>query len=251
MTQSYNLSQLANNLNTAGQLDATDGLVGAVPAANGGTGLAAYTVGDILYASASTTLAKLADVATGNALISGGVGAAPSWGKIALTTHVSGTLAVGNGGTGTTSYGTNNLVIASGTSSFAGLAPGSTAGAIVRSTGSTFSVGGNAATTINAVTWSATAMTIDCSLSNVFRTVFLGNVTTAPTLSNPADGQTINWFITQDGTGSRTMTWPTSFKWPGGTAGALSTAANAVDLLVATYRSDTGFWYATIAKAFA
>jgi hypothetical protein len=251
MTQSYNLSQLANNLNTAGQLDATDGLVGAVPAANGGTGLASYTVGDILYASGSTTLAKLADVATGNALISGGVGVAPSWGKIALTTHVSGTLAVGNGGTGTTSYGTNNLVIASGTSAFTGLAPGSTLGAIVRSTGSTFSVGGSAATARSAVTFSATAMTMDCSLSNVFTTTFTANVTTAPTFSNVADGQTINWFITQDGTGSRTMTWPTSFKWPGGTAGALSTAANAVDLLVATYRSDTGFWYATIAKAFA
>jgi hypothetical protein len=38
MTQSFNLSQLANNLNTAGQLDATDGLVNAVPIANGGTG---------------------------------------------------------------------------------------------------------------------------------------------------------------------------------------------------------------------
>lgn len=40
MTQAYNLSQLANNLNTAGQLDATDGLVNAVPVANGGTGAA-------------------------------------------------------------------------------------------------------------------------------------------------------------------------------------------------------------------
>jgi hypothetical protein len=38
MTQSFNLSQLANNLNTSGQLDATDGLVNAVPVANGGTG---------------------------------------------------------------------------------------------------------------------------------------------------------------------------------------------------------------------
>ena len=38
MTQAYNLSQLANNLNTSGQLDATDGLVNAVPVANGGTG---------------------------------------------------------------------------------------------------------------------------------------------------------------------------------------------------------------------
>jgi hypothetical protein len=37
MTQAFNLSQLANNLNTAGQLDATDGLVNAVPVANGGT----------------------------------------------------------------------------------------------------------------------------------------------------------------------------------------------------------------------
>jgi hypothetical protein len=40
MTQAYNLSQLANNLNSAGQLDATDGLVNAVPIANGGTGSA-------------------------------------------------------------------------------------------------------------------------------------------------------------------------------------------------------------------
>ena len=38
MTQAFNLSQLANNLNSAGQLDATDGLVNAVPVANGGTG---------------------------------------------------------------------------------------------------------------------------------------------------------------------------------------------------------------------
>jgi hypothetical protein len=38
MTQAYNLSQLANNLDSSGRLDATDGLVNAVPVANGGTG---------------------------------------------------------------------------------------------------------------------------------------------------------------------------------------------------------------------
>jgi hypothetical protein len=68
--------------------------------ADGGTGLSTYTVGDILYASAISTLAKLPDVATGNALISGGVGVAPLYGKIGLTTHVSGVLTVSNGGTG-------------------------------------------------------------------------------------------------------------------------------------------------------
>ena len=93
-------------------------------------------------------------------------------------------------------------------------------------------------------------MAIDCALSNVFTTTFTANVTVAPSLNNPKDGQTINWFITQDATGSRTVTWPTSFKWAGGVAGALTTAANAVDLLVATYRSSTGFWYAALAKDF-
>lgn len=43
MTQAFNLSQLANNLNSSGQLDATDGLVNAVPVANGGTGASSET----------------------------------------------------------------------------------------------------------------------------------------------------------------------------------------------------------------
>jgi hypothetical protein len=70
-----------------------------VPATAGGTGQTSYAVGDLLYADTTTTLAKLADVATGNALISGGIGVAPSWGKIGLTAHISGVLPVANGGT--------------------------------------------------------------------------------------------------------------------------------------------------------
>lgn len=77
-------------------------LTSPVTATLGGTGQTSYAVGDILFASTTTALSKLADVATGNALISGGVNTAPSWGKIALTTHVSGTLPVANGGTGQT-----------------------------------------------------------------------------------------------------------------------------------------------------
>ena len=69
----------------------------------GGTGQTSYAVGDLLYADTTTSLAKLSDVATGNALISGGVSTAPSWGKIGLTTHVSGVLPVANGGTNASS----------------------------------------------------------------------------------------------------------------------------------------------------
>jgi len=75
---------------------------GTATAAQGGTGLASYAVGDILYAATTTTLARLADIATGNVLRSGGVGVAPAWGKAALGTDVSGTLPIANGGTGQT-----------------------------------------------------------------------------------------------------------------------------------------------------
>ena len=90
-------------------ISASAAVVGTLAAANGGTGQSSYAVGDILFASTSTALSKLADVAVGNALISGGVGVAPAWGKISLTNHVSGTLPATNGGTGLTAWTTNGV----------------------------------------------------------------------------------------------------------------------------------------------
>lgn len=94
-------------------------VTGALPAANGGTGQSSYAVGDLLYADSATSLAKLADVATGNALISGGVTTAPSWGKIGLATHVSGTLPVANGGTGAATFTAGQVLYGNGTSALA------------------------------------------------------------------------------------------------------------------------------------
>jgi hypothetical protein len=86
---------------------------GTLITANGGTGFGSYAVGDLLQASTTTALAKLVAVATGNVLLSGGVGVVSAWGKVGLTTHVSGTLPVANGGTGATaSTGTGNVVLA-------------------------------------------------------------------------------------------------------------------------------------------
>jgi hypothetical protein len=84
---------------TWGAVSLTADISGILPVANGGTNIASYTTGDITYASAPGVLSTLQDVATGNALISGGVGVAPSYGKIGLTTHVSGILPIANGGT--------------------------------------------------------------------------------------------------------------------------------------------------------
>src|SRR6185369_3320024 len=75
-----------SGLSTAGIVTNTSGGVlgttATVPVANGGTNIASYTIGDLIYASGATTLSKLADVAAGSALLSGGVGVAPSWGTI-------------------------------------------------------------------------------------------------------------------------------------------------------------------------
>jgi len=68
-------------------------------AASGGTGQSSYTVGDLLYASGATTLSKLADVATGQVLISGGVGVAPTWSATPTVSSLTsvGTITFGTG----------------------------------------------------------------------------------------------------------------------------------------------------------
>jgi hypothetical protein len=90
------------NLTGVGTLTVGTWNASTIAATSGGTGLTSFVQGDLLYATSSTTVGSLADVAVGNALISGGVSGDPVWGKIGLATHVSGTLPVANGGTNAT-----------------------------------------------------------------------------------------------------------------------------------------------------
>jgi hypothetical protein len=95
------------------EFDASQMTTGTLTVPQGAVGITEYVIGDILYASETDVLSTLAGVATGNALISGGVGAAPSWGKVELTTHVSGVLPVASGGTNISSYTIGDLLYAS------------------------------------------------------------------------------------------------------------------------------------------
>lgn len=79
---SINVTGGTTGLTTSGGPITTNGtivLAGTLIAANGGTGFASYTVGDILYANTTTTLAKLAASTINYVLTSGGAGVAPSW----------------------------------------------------------------------------------------------------------------------------------------------------------------------------
>lgn len=88
-----------------------------------------------------------------------------------------------------------------------------------------------------ALTDAATIAT-DASLSNIF-TVTLGGNRTLGNPTNLVAGKTYVWHITQDGTGSRLLSYASNFKFPGGTAPTLSTAAAAVDVIVGTAVSST------------
>ena len=120
---------------TWSQVSLATGVTGTLPVGNGGTGLTSYTVGDLLYASGTTTLSRLADVATGNVLLSGGIGVAPSWGQVSLTTAVTGILPIANGGTNGSSTPTAGAV-AYGTGTAYGFTAAGTSGQVLTSQGS-------------------------------------------------------------------------------------------------------------------
>ena len=91
--------------------------------------------------------------------------------------------------------------------------------------------------TITALTEGAT-ITPDLAASNNFSVTLAGN----RTLANPTNivaGQSGSVFITQDGTGSRTLAFGSYWDFAGGTAPTLSTAASSVDRIDYVVRSAT------------
>ena len=83
-----------------------------------------------------------------------------------------------------------------------------------------------------------TTITADFALANNFSVTLGGN----RTLANPSNltaGQSGAIFISQDGTGSRTLAFGSYWDFSGGTAPTLTTTASAVDQQVYTVRSTT------------
>ena len=97
---------------------------------------------------------------------------------------------------------------------------------------------------------SSGTLVLDMALGNSFSVTLTENVTTV-TLSNPPATGTFGELVvlfTQDGTGSRTVTWPASVNWPGGTAPVITAAAASVDQVVLNTRDAGTTWYGNFSQ---
>jgi hypothetical protein len=125
---------VTSSLTTVGVIGSGTWSATAITAHYGGTGLQTpFAIGDLLYANTATTWARLADVATGSVLASGGVGVAPSY---VLTN----TLSVG------TAVTANNLNVVNATTAaqhFVHFSPTATGTGIATSSNTTISFNPN------------------------------------------------------------------------------------------------------------
>jgi len=80
---------------------------------------------------------------------------------------------------------------------------------------------------------SSTADTIDWTAGNKQKSTLTDNCTF--TFTPPPGPCSLVLKLVQDGTGSRTITWPAAVKWSGGTAPTLTTTASKIDIITFYY----------------
>ena len=113
-------------------------------------------------------------------------------------------------------------------------------------TGATGATGSVTSETVYAIGNSgATTLTPNFTNGSIQTITATGNFTLSA-FTSPVSGQTITFIITQDGTGSRTLT--STMKFAGGFK-TLSTAAGAIDILTVSYIGTT--YYASLSRGFA
>jgi hypothetical protein len=89
-----------------------------------------------------------------------------------------------------------------------------------------------------------TTYTIDLESGNVFNLTLTGDCTY--TFSNPPASGSAGAFTliqNQDGTGSRTVTWPASVEWAGGSAPAITSTASSTDVFTFITTDGGTTWY--------
>jgi hypothetical protein len=248
-------------VHTHATADVTSGTFGV---ARGGTGLATVGVGNFLSGNGTSAFNERTP-----AQVLSDIGAAASSHTHAASDIASGTLGVARGGTGLASVTAGNFLTGNGTSALNSRTPSQALGDLGAAAAShthaesdvTNLVSDLAAKaplasptftgtatfnrliiTPDALTVSAGAVATDASLGNHFTISATANFTLSnPT--NPTDGQRVIWQITQDATGSRTITLGSAFALGTDiTAVTLTTTANKCDYLGAVYDATAAKW---------
>ena len=257
---------------------------GTLPVANGGTGLTSGTSGGVLYYSATGTLASSAALAASALVVGGGAGVAPSTvttgtgvvtalgvntgsagafvvnggalgtpssGALTNCTSVpvnqaTGTLAVANGGTGITSFGTG-VATWLGTPSSANLAAAVTdetgTGALVFGTNPTIT---NYTEAVVAIGNTGTLQTLSLTSGTVQTATLTGNCTfTMPT--NVAGKSFV--LILNTGSSAYTATF-SSVKWPNNTAPTITAGSSTPRWDILSFFADGTNWYGSFVQAF-
>jgi hypothetical protein len=211
----------------------------------GGTGITSGTSGGIPYYSSTSTIASSTQLNANQVVIGGGGGGAPStlaagttyqvlymngsspgWGAVALnqSAAISGTLPVGNGGTGQLTLTNHGVLIGAGTSGITSLTAAA-AGTVLTGQGSTsdpsfsatptFGVNGTTSGTLSLATdtTSGASITIQNGGGNTL------GATTAYNFNLPITVGTAGQVLTSQGGGTSAMTWTSVLSNPMTTLG--------------------------------
>jgi len=212
---------------------------------------------------------------TGTVTSSGSLTLGGTLANVDLTSQVTGTLPVANGGTGITSFG-SGVADFLGTPSSANLATAVTdetgTGSLVFATSpalttpkittgiqnasantvismdSSVFFSGVFSDEVTALGDTGTAVTIDCDDGNVFTATLTGNCTFTLASANSTSnrGTSFTLVLTNDGTAARTVAFAGgTFKYPGGSV-SRTTDANAVDIWFFFSPDNGTTWYVTI-----
>lgn len=105
---------------------------------------------------------------------------------------------------------------------------------------------GGGVETLNALGSGSGTRAIDLASGNVVSATLAGNTTFTFTGATASTACSFGLYLTQDGTGGRTVTWPASVRWAGGVAPTLSTGAGALDIVVFETINGGTTWYGSL-----